>query len=211
MVLAAMSAAVSEEAPARTGTLRRGWRTWRWRTWGSSVLFALVAICFLMPFASTSCTLPGGYGRGEAGSSTVYRGVDLAVGAVPAVTPDDKQARPDATVNAGQLGFQPEATLVLLAVLVGLGLALTGAGARLLAVWAVGAGALLVLAELVAVNAISDRIAASDAPLPAGKVPTDYVNTGQGFGLALSLLVLLAAVNGVAALREARRARALAP
>jgi hypothetical protein len=207
MVLTAMSVEVSDQVPADAGTSGRLWRPRRWRAWGSSALFALVVICFLMPFASTSCTLPGGYGRGAAGSSTIYRGVDLAVGAVPAVTPDDRPARPGATVNSGQLGFQPEATLALLAVLAGLGLALTGAGARVLGVWALGTAAVLVLAEVVVVHAISDRIAASDAQLPAGKVATDYVNSGQGFGFAMILLLLLAALNAVAAIRDARRAR----
>src|SRR5215472_6790294 len=127
-----MTDTVSDQAPPRADPLPREGRRRPWRAWGSAALFVLVALCFLMPFASTSCGLPGGYGRGAAGSSTVYRGVDLAVDAVPAVSPSDKPARPDATVDAGQLGFQPLAALALLAVLAGLGLALARGGARLL-------------------------------------------------------------------------------
>src|SRR5215831_18522296 len=74
----------------------------RWRQGLSAGLFALVTLCFVLAFASTSCTAPGGYGRGALGTSTVYRGVDLALDAVPAVTPSDaRRARVRCRTMAG--------------------------------------------------------------------------------------------------------------
>src|SRR5689334_12226880 len=90
-------AAAAEHEPPGVGAGPRS----RWRRWLSTGLFALVVGCFALPFASTSCTLPGGYGRGAAGTSTVYRGVDLAFDAVPAVTPADRLSRPDTLPNDG--------------------------------------------------------------------------------------------------------------
>lgn len=177
----------------------------RWRQWLSAVLFLLVAACYALPFASTSCTLPGGFGRGVQGTSTVYRGVDLAFDAVPAVNPSDRQPRPDSLPNEGQLGFQPLALLALLATVAGVGLALRlGAGQAV--VYALGTAVVLLMAQWVAVTSIAGRVGGA-APLPSGKSQTDYVGTGLGFLLAIVLLVLLMAANLVVIGWDARRAR----
>jgi hypothetical protein len=178
------------------------------RRWLSTVLFLLVTACFGLPFASTSCTLPGGYARGAQGTSTVYRGVDLAFDAVPAVTPPDKPPRADSLPNEGQLGFQPLVLLALLVAAAGIGVALaTGAGASL--GLAASTAVLLAIGQWAAILAISGQIGGSES-LPSGKTQGDYVSTGPGFLLALVLLVALMAVNLVAIGWEARRTRASA-
>jgi hypothetical protein len=192
------------EADPEPTTVRRTHRGWR--QWLSATLFLLVVACFALPFASTSCTLPGGYGRGAQGTSTVYRGFDLAFNAVPAVNPSNRQPRSDSLPNEGQLGFQPLALFALVAAIAGIGLALLlGAGQTV--VYAAGTSVLLVVAQWVAVTSIAGNVG-SAAPLPSGKNQTDYVNTGPGFLLALILLVLLIALNLVVIGWEARRARA---
>lgn len=202
------SAAAAEPAVAAVGPWRSRLRA-GWRRWASAALFLLVAACFTLPFASTSCTLPGGYGRGVQGTSTVYRGVDLAFDAVPAVTPSNRPARDGSRPDDGQLGPQPLMLLALVAAVAGVGLALGGLGRRPGPTVAYGAvtGALLALAQWAAVTAIAGRVGAPGA-LPAGRSQTDYVGTGPGFVLALALLLALMAVNLVALGWEARRARA---
>src|SRR5262245_2822169 len=194
---------VARATPAAQETAAPG-RPRRWRHWLSAGLFALVVLCFVLPFASTSCTLPGGYGRGAQGTSTVYRGVDLAFGSVPAVTPGDRPPRPGSSPDDGRLGVQPFALLALLAALAGIGLAWTR-GAGLTAALAGLDALLLVVAQLVAVGEIAGRV--DSTALPGGRSQTDYVNTGQGFLLALLLLAVVAAVNVGAVLWQARRAR----
>ena len=159
----------------------------------------------MLPFASTSCTAPGGYGRGAQGTSTVYRGVDLALDAVPAVTPDDRPPRPGSSPNDGRLGVQVLALLALLAALGGIALGWAG-GARLTAAYAAVGAVLLVAGQLAAVSQIAGRIG-DQASLPGGKNQDDFVGTGPGFLLALLLLGIVFAVNVFAALWQARRAR----
>jgi len=183
---------------------RRGRR--RWRHWLSAGLFALVAVCFALPFASTSCTAPGGYGRGVQGTSTVYRGLDLALDAVPAVTPGDRAPRPGSLPNDGRLGVQVLALLALLAALGGIVLGWSS-GARLTIAYAALNAVLLVGAQLAAVTRIASRIG-DQAALPSGKSQRDFVGTGQGFLLALLLLATILAVNVIVALWQAMRARA---
>jgi hypothetical protein len=182
---------------------RRG--RWRWRQWLSSGLFALVVVCFALPFATATCSAPGGYGRGVQGTSTVYRGVDLALDAVPAVTPGDRAPRPESLPNDGQLGLQPLTLLALLAALGGIALAWSH-GARVTAVYAALSAVLLIAAQLTAVDQIASRIG-DRAALPSGKSQGDFVGTGLGFLLALLLLAIAAALNVVAALWRRRRVR----
>jgi len=189
--------AVSAPAERRRPDLRR---------WLSAALFLLVTGCFALPFASTSCTLPGGYGRGAQGTSTVYRGVDLAFDTVPAVTPPDRAPRSDSLPNEGQLGFQPLVLLALLVAVAGIGVALTR-GASVTVGHAAATAILLAIGQWAAILAISGQIGGSES-LPSGKTQGDYVNTGPGFLLALVLLVVLMAINLVAIGWEARRARA---
>jgi uncharacterized integral membrane protein len=195
-------AALDPEPAAAEPRVRAGWRRWV-----SAALFLLVAACFVLPFASTSCTLPGGYGRGVQGTSTVYRGIDLAFDAVPAVTPSDRPARPESRPNDGQLGFQPFALLALLAAVAGIVLALL-MGARQAAGYAAGTAVVVSIAQWLAVTSIAGRIGAN-SDLPSGKSQIDYVSTGVGFVLALVLLAVLMAVNLVVIGWEARRSRAL--
>jgi hypothetical protein len=201
---AADAAAVVDAVGPRVPDLRAGWRRWV-----SAALFLLVAACFALPFASTSCTLPGGYGRGAQGTSTVYRGVDLAFDAVPAVTPPDRPPRAGSLPDDGQLGPQPLMLLALVAAVSGIALAMAGLVRRAGPTVAYGAvtAALLAVGQWAAVTAIAGRVGA-DGPLPAGKSQTDYIGTGPGFVLALAFLLLLMAVNLVALGWEARRARA---
>lgn len=202
----AAGAAAAAAGPGPSG-LRAGWRRWV-----SAALFLLVAACFALPFASTSCTLPGGYGRGAQGTSTVYRGVDLAFDAVPAVTPSNRPAREGSLPDDGQLGPQPLTLLALLAAVAGVGAALGRLGRRAGPTVAYGAvtAALVAVGQWAAVTAIAGRVGAPGT-LPAGKSQTDYVGTGPGFVLALALLLALMAVNLVALGWEARRARAPGP
>lgn len=188
---------VAEVVPVR---VRRDWRRWI-----SAALFLLTAVCFAFPFASTSCTLPGGYGRGVQGTSTVYRGVDLAFDAVPAVNPPDRTARPESLPNEGQLGPQPLLLLALLAAVAGIGAALVLRAVPTVAHTALTV-ALLVIGQWAAITAIAGLVGGA-ATLPAGKSQTDYVNTGPGFLLAAVFLLVLAAINLVAIGWDARRSR----
>jgi hypothetical protein len=200
--VAADEAAAPGRADALLDSPAPAVRRRRWRHWASAALFGLVALCFVLPFASTSCTAPGGYGRGPQGTSTVYRGVDLALDAVPAVSPGDRAPRPGSLPNDGRIGVQVLALLALLAALGGIALGWAG-GAPAYAALVVG---LLLAAQLAAVSEIAGRIG-DQAALPSGKSQGDYVGTGQGFVLALLLLATILAVNGAAALWQTRRAR----
>lgn len=205
--------AVAEEAPQgpsepvepvpRTGAGRLS----RVRPWISAVLFLLVVLCFALPFASTSCGLPGGFGRGAAGSSTVYRGLDIALDAVPAVNPPDRPTRAEALPNDGQLGFEPLALLALLAAVAGVPLSLlTGRGARTVAAWAAMTAAFLIVAQLEVRRELADRIMSSlTAPLPNGKTASSYIGTGLGFLGALALLGVVALINLASTLWQALR------
>ena len=199
-----------EEVPAipvaRAVEVGPGARRGAWRRWLSTALFAVVLGCFALPFASTSCTLPGGYGRGAQGTSTVYRGVDLAFDAVPAVTPSDRPPRPGSLPDDGRLGVQPLLLLALLAAAAGAALAARFRPVPTLVVAALTA-ALLVLGQLVAAGAIAANVGGAE-PLPAGKSQADYVGTGPGVLAALLLLLVLLAVNGTVAVWQARRPRA---
>ena len=179
------------------------------RPWLSAALFLLVVLCFAFPFASTSCTLPGGFGRGAAGSSTVYRGLDIALDAVPAVNPPDRPTRADALPNDGQLGFQPLALLALLAAVAGVPLSLLSGrrGARAVVAWAAMTAAFLIVGQLEVRRELTDRIVNSlTAPLPSGKTASSYIGTGVGFIGALALLGLVAVINLASTLWHAMRA-----
>lgn len=57
----------------------------------------------------------------------------------------------------------------------------------------------LVVNQAATQKLLADRLAAQvTAPLPAGKVPADYVHTEPGFLLCLGLLALTALGNAVA-------------
>lgn len=179
-----------------------------WARWLSPLLFFLLLLCFLLPFASTSCALPGGYGRGAGGTATVYTGLDLAVDGIPAVAPENAAVRPGSSPNDGRLGVQPLAALALLAGLAGFALSVAPLRRRaaVLAGVAAAAALLLVLDQLLVLRLIADRIDLTRTePLPAGKTAADYVGSGNGLGLALLLTALLAALNGTSAVLAWRR------
>lgn len=207
--------AVAEEAPGKPSEPVKAvprtspGRLSRLRPWISAALFLLVVLCFALPFASTSCSVPGGFGRGAAGSSTVYRGLDIALDAVPAVNPADKPTRAEALPNEGQLGFEPLALLALLAAVAGVPMSLLtgGRGARTVAAWAAVSAAFLILAQLEVRRELADRIMSSlTAPLPNGKTASSYIGTGLGLFGALALLGLVALINLASTLWQALRA-----
>jgi hypothetical protein len=177
-------------------TLRRAGR------WFSPTALVLVGLCFLLPFATVSCDAPGGYGRAAPGGTTTYTGVDLILGGEPAVSPPDKIV-PSAQARPARLGPAPAAGVVLLLVLAGIGFATSRAQqprtrrASVAVLAGTAATALLVnqaLVESTLAVRLAERLAVA---LPAGKSLRDYVHTGIGFGLALSLLFVVTIVNAV--------------
>jgi hypothetical protein len=180
-------------------------RVTRWFTLAG---FLLAALCFVLPFVTVSCDVPGGYGRAKPGGSTTYVGVDLVAGDEPDVRPSDA-VRPVGERREDRVGPQPLAIAALL---------LTGAGAVAAGLYKPGvrraSAALIALAAagFLAVNqAVTQRLLADrirdqlTQPLPAGKVPADFVHTEAGFLLCLVLLVVTALGNAVAWLVGRRR------
>jgi hypothetical protein len=185
-------------APARRTPLRRRWL--------SPAVLVLALLCFVLPFATVSCGLPGGYGHAKPGGTSEYNGLDLAVGGQPDVQPD--HVRPAGEWREDRIEPQPlyaAALLVLGAALV-TALALTRPRRRRALVAGLGglAGLLLIAGQALVVNRLADRIREQSA-VPAGKAARDFVGTGAGFWLTLALLALLVAGN-LAALLPRRRA-----
>jgi hypothetical protein len=187
-------------APTLSGVLRKAGRGI------SPVTLVLAGLCFLLPFVTVGCDTPGGYARAAPGGSTTYTGVDLAFGGQPDVTPDHVRALPAGEDD--QLPVQPAAAVVLVLVVAAIGFAVRVSAPRArrsaVAVLAgVGATALLVnqaLVEATVTVRVGDhltRFVQSGGAVPAGKAARDYVQTGQGFGLCLLLLLLVAAANAV--------------
>ena len=161
----------------------------------------LAMLCFVLPFVTVSCDAPGGYGHGQAGTTTTYSGVDLVVGAEPKFSPPEKAKPPEAARDV-KLYPQPAAAAVLLLLVAAIACALRvqdrrarRGGVALLA--AIAATALLVnqaLVESAVAVKLGDQLT---APLPPGKVLRDYVNTGPGFGICLLLLLAAALANAI--------------
>jgi hypothetical protein len=155
--------------------------------------FVIAGLLFLMPFITVSCDVPGGFGRAEPGGTTVYTGLDLALGREPDVEPDGKLR--DGPSQA--LDPQPLAILALLAIGAGIAIALTiddrlrrrAAGAL-----TAGLAALLVVTNQLTVQTLLQQ------RVPSGK---DYVNSSEGFGLCLFTLLLTLGVNSIGWLRAA--------
>ncbi len=178
-----------------------------WARWISAALFAAVLLCFFLPFASTSCTLPGGYGNGAQGTSTVYHGTDFLTGSEPSL--NQNGVPPSNQPESGVvLGVQIPAILAVLSCISGLAASLVVRRRRHLTALclAVVAGLLLILNQLSVRQQIADRISHDfNARLVSGKVPSDYVNNEPGFWLALLLLLGAAILNGIAVQRERRK------
>ncbi|MBB5869567.1 hypothetical protein F4553_002946 [Allocatelliglobosispora scoriae] len=154
--------------------------------------FLLAGLCFLLPFAAVSCEAPGGYGRAAPGATTTYSGLTLAVGGVPKV---DKptQLLPKAQRKEDELPPQPFAIVSLALIIVGLlaSIVLYNRRSRFPVAAAVSTLAtVLVIANQAIVEAsLESRLQEQlRVAMPAGKHPTDYVNTGSGFGLCLLIL-----------------------
>ena len=169
---------------------------------------SLALICFLFGFVAVSCETPGGYGRTGQGGTTTYTGLDLAIGASPTI--DRGQVRPELAERPDALGWQPAIAMAALAIMVGV---VAGAGLarrrRVLVVGSTAAAAvLLVLGEVLAHSQLVDRVAEQvRRPLPADRVPGDYVVVGGGFTVALTILVVVLACHLIGHVRRRTRPR----
>jgi hypothetical protein len=161
----------------------------------------LAMLCFVLPFVTVSCDAPGGYGHGQAGTTTTYSGVDLVVGAEPKFSPPEKAKPPEAARDV-KLYPQPAAAAVLLLLVAAIGYAIRVQSPRtrrggVALLTAIAATALLVnqaLVESAVAVKLGDQLT---EPLPAGKALRDYVRTGPGFGLCLLLLAIVALLNTI--------------
>jgi hypothetical protein len=168
--------------------------------WLNPTTLGLAILCFVLPFVTVSCA-PDGYGRGQAGTTTSYTGVDLVVGAEPKFSPPEK-AKPPETAHSVKLYPQPAAAAVLLLLIAAIAYALRvqhprsrRGGVALLT--AIAATALLVnqaLVESAVAVKLGDELTQA---LPPGKVLRDYVKSGPGFGICLLLLLVVAVVNAI--------------
>ncbi|MEV6930904.1 Hsp70 family protein [Dactylosporangium sp. NPDC051485] len=199
-------AAVSSErvATAPSGSAAR--RTSIRQRWLSPVTLVLALLCFVLPFATVSCELPNGYGHAKPGGTTEYNGLDLALGGRPDVQPD--QRRPADEWREDRIEPQPLYAAALLVLGAALVTALTLTRQRRRRALMAGLGALaglsMVAGQALVVNRIADRIREQSA-VPAGKDARDFVGTGTGFWLLLTLLALLVAGNLAALLPRRRR------
>jgi hypothetical protein len=166
--------------------------------WVSLAGFVLAGLCFLLPFVTVSCDVPGGYGRADPGGNTTYLGIDLVAGDEPEVRPPDKE-RPAGSRRPDRVGPQPLAIAAL--VLIGAGAAVAGvhrngvrrAGSALVGLAAAG---FLTLNQAVTQKQLADLVAAQlTGPPPEGRTPASYVHTESGFLICLVLLVLTALGN----------------
>jgi hypothetical protein len=168
--------------------------------WLNPTTLGLAILCFVLPFVTVSCA-PDGYGRGQAGTTTSYTGVDLVVGAEPKFSPPEK-AKPPETAHSVKLYPQPAAAAVLLLLIAAIAYALRvqhprsrRGGVALLT--AIAATALLVnqaLVESAVAVKLGDELTQA---LPPGKVLRDYVKSGPGFGICLLLLLVAALANAI--------------
>jgi hypothetical protein len=159
--------------------------------------FLLAGLCFVLPFVTVSCDAPGGYGRAAAGASTAYSGIDLAVGGQPDV---DGALRPPAARQPDRLPVQPLALAGLLLVLAGAVVVGTVRAARTrrgtAGVLAVAGAAAVAAAVTTAQAVVETRLVEQlTVPMPAGHRAGDYVATGRGAGLCLTLLAVLGVLN----------------
>ncbi len=182
--------------------------------WLTPTGFVLAALCFTMAFAVVSCDAPGGYGRSAPGGTTTYTGLDLATGGAPTVDP--AHLRPAEQRQPDRLDPQPLALAALMLLVLGAIVAAvvrdTWARRAAMAVIAALAGVFLVANQGTTEALLEARLQAQPAvPMPAGRTATDYVHTGNGFGLALLLTIALFLGNLIAWWRAHRGLRAGRP
>jgi ABC-type branched-subunit amino acid transport system permease subunit len=169
--------------------------------WLSPTTLVLAGLCFLLPFVTVACDAPGGYGRAAPGGTTTYSGIDLVLGAAPAVAPPDK-VRPAAQARDDRVGPAPAAAVALLLIVAGIGFAIRVGEPRVrrgsvAALAGVAATALMVNQALVQ-SELAVRVAEQlTQPIPPNKAVRDFIHTGQGFALCFLLLLLVAVVNAV--------------
>jgi hypothetical protein len=170
------------------------------------VTLFLAGLCFLLPFVTVACDTPGGYGRAAPGGSSTYTGLDLAVGGQPDVTPD--KVRPLPAGEKDELPPQPAAAVVLVLIVAAIGIGIRSTSpyvrrASVAALAGVAGTALLVNQALVEAELtlrVSDhlsRLVQAGEKIPADKTAHDYVQTGQGFGFCLLLLLVVLVVNAI--------------
>lgn len=141
-------------------------------------------LCFL-PFLSVSCDTPGGFGRMEAGGTTTWSGLDLAVGSTPSV--DEANLRPAAEQQSDDLGWQPVVAIGILT-LAGAVVLTVFKRWRAAAIAGFGAAGLLVIGELTARSKLVDMVALQvTEPFHQGKTAGDHVSLGTGFWLVIFL------------------------
>jgi hypothetical protein len=159
--------------------------------------FLLTLLCFALPFVTVSCDAPGGYGRSAPGGFTSYTGFDLATGEAPDVDP--QHLRPAAEQRDDRFDPQPFAIAALLALVAGIVTVVIRETAvrRIAAALCAGAaGAMLLANQAVTEALVEARLNVQlTVPMPAGKSATDYVHTGNGWGGAVLLSVVLLAGN----------------
>jgi hypothetical protein len=174
--------------------------------WFNPVTLVLATLCFVLPFASVSCATPGGYAGAGPGGSSTYNGVALVVGGEPEVT--EEHRRPVPPGEDDRLPPQPALAGALLAIVAATGLSIAVAQQRVrraAVATVVGAGAMALVVGQVLVQAelrvrVSDhlaRLAQTGERLDPSKSANDYVQTGPGFLLCLTLLVGVVVVNAI--------------
>lgn len=155
--------------------------------------FVAAGLLLLMPFATVSCEVPGGFGRAMPGGTTVYSGIDLVVGGEPAVDPPDK-FRADGPTE--KLDPQPLAAMVVLLVIAGIVVATAVEDRfrrRVVACIIAGAAAVFLVTNQLNVDSLLEERVPDD-----GK---DYVNVAQGFWLCLIVLLVTMGANAIGWLR----------
>jgi len=174
--------------------------------WLNPVTLTLAVLCFVLPFVSVSCDTPGGYAGADVGGTSSYNGVALVVGGEPEV--DEAHRRPVPPEEDDRLPPQAALAGALLAILAAAVGSVTIGHKRTrraaVAVLALAAGTALLVGQVLALAElrvrVSDhltRVAQSGQQLDPAKNADDYVHTGPGFLLCLTLLVVVAIVNGI--------------
>jgi actin-like ATPase involved in cell morphogenesis len=191
---------------ASAATLARPGRRWSsMGRWPSPVALILALLCFLLPFATVSCGLPDGYGRAKPSGTTTYTGVDLVVGGTPDVPAEHLRPQPERRDD--RLAPQPVLLAALLtaaaAAVTAIVVRVRGRRRAVTAALATASALALLAGQAVVVDLLATRIRAQ-GPLPAGRTAHDFVGTGAGFWLALTLLTGTAIGNAIGLLRHRR-------
>lgn len=190
---------VSRQRRTPATVLRAVWRR------ASAGWLLLAALCFLMPFVTVSCDVPGGFGTQRPGGSTTYRGVDLVTGGDPQTTAE--HARPPAERRSARLGVQPFAVVALALTVTALAASLLLRLGRARRIWVAATATAAALALVLGQLTVRSRLAAMVAEeagdqLPPDRRAIDFVHNGDGFWVVTGLLVAVATVSAALAMRE---------